>query len=165
MAEQKLELEERKEPGQRRKGVAWGLGAAFIGSLCCVGPVVAVAMGLGSASLLLGFAAYRPHFLGASFLLMGAGAFVVLRSSRTCHTQEDQRRSLWMYLAATVVTFALGYGLLTYVLPGLAYGDIGISAPPISAGAEQGQNPPNLGGGSVSAQGLRQAVLEIRGMT
>lgn len=158
-------MEGEKEPNQSTKGLAWGLGAAFIGSLCCVAPLVAVAMGLGSASFLFGITAYRPYFLGISFLVMGAGAFVMFRRSRTCCTLEDQRRNLWLYLGTTVVTFALGYGSLTYVLPGLAYGDIGISGPPISAGAEQGQKSPNLGGGSVSAQGLRQAVIEIRGMT
>lgn len=157
-------MEERKESSQNTRGIAWGLGAALIGSLCCVGPVAAVAMGLGSTSFLLGFTAYRPYLLGASLVIMGGGALLMLRQSSKCFARVQRQRNLWMYLGTTVVTFALGYGLLTYVLPGLAYGDIGISAPPISAGAE-GQNPANLGGGSVSAQDVRQAVLEISGMT
>lgn len=158
-------MEESKASSESRRGVAWGLGSALIGSLCCVGPVVAVAMGLGSASFILGFAAYRPYFLGASFLLMGAGAFHLFQRSRACCTREQQYRNLWTYAGTAVLTFALGYGLLTYVLPGLAYKDVGASAAPISAGLQADRNPSHPGGGPVSAQDLRQAVLEIKGMT
>lgn len=165
MVEQELQLEDGREASQGRKGVAWGLGAALIGSLCCIGPVAAVAMGLGSASFLFGFTAYRPYFLGASLLLMGAGAYFLFRRSRTCRTRQQQQRNLWMYLGTTVGTFALGYALLTYVLPGLMYNEVGASAAALSAAPQEGRSLSNPGGGPVSAQGVRQAVLEISGMT
>lgn len=123
-----------------------------------------VAMGLGSASFLFGFTAYRPYFLGASFLLVGAGAYFLFRRSRTCCTRQQQHRNLCMYLGTTVITFAVGYGLLTYVLPGLAYKDVGGSAAAMSAGPQEGRSPSNPGGGPVSAQGVRQALLELKGM-
>lgn len=157
-------MEDGLRSSRSKQGVAWGIGAALVGSLCCVGPVVAVVMGLGSASFLLSFTAYRPLFLGASFLLMGAGAVIMVRRSRTCCSVEQQQRNLWAYLVVSLITFASSYGLLTYVIPILAYNAVGEAASPTTAAPTE-QGLPNSIVEQTTSQGLRQAVLGIDGMT
>jgi mercuric ion transport protein len=52
---------------------AGGVGAALASTLCCAGPVIAVAAGVSAAGLSATFDPLRPWFLGATaaFLLTG----------------------------------------------------------------------------------------------
>ena len=127
-------------------------------------PVAAVVLGWGTASFLLGFTGYRPVFLGISFVLIGTGAFFMARRHRTCCSVEQQRRSLWAYLGTSIVAFVLSYGVLTYVVPSMTYRAAGEATAPVST-AGQGEILANSGADRIYSQGLRQAILEIRGMT
>jgi mercuric ion transport protein len=157
-------MEKQKEPVRGREGIAWGLGAALIASLCCVGPVVAVVLGLGSASFLFGLTAYRPYFLGFSLLLIGVGIFLLLRRSQKCCSREQHRRNLWVYPSVALAAFLLSYGLLTYALPDLAYRGLERSAAPSQA-PSTGQASAAPSRGEPSQEALRQATLDIKGMT
>lgn len=143
-------------------GVAWGLGGGIIASLCCLGPLVAVALGLGSASFLLGLTAYRPYFLAASVLFMGTGVFLMLRRSRRCCTVQQHRRNLWRYPTLAAVTFAVAFVLLQYIVPGLAYRWQGQATTrqartPLTADQQYAEKP--------APARLAVAALQIDGMT
>ena len=90
--------------------------AAFVASLCCIGPVVLGALGLGGAALSATFDPLRPYFLAATAILLGLGFYAVYRRPKTqaacegevCAPDSRTRRAakplLWL---ATVATLAL----------------------------------------------------------
>jgi len=90
--------------------------AAFVASLCCIGPVVLGALGLGGAALSATFVPLRPYFLAATAVLLGLGFYAVYRRPKAeaacegevCAPDSRTRRAakplLWL---ATVVTLAL----------------------------------------------------------
>src|SRR5260370_16527905 len=62
-----------------------GVAAAVASTLCCAGPLVAVALGLSGAGLAATFEPLRPYFVGGTMLALGSG-FVVLQreEKRAC---------------------------------------------------------------------------------
>ena len=96
---------------------AGGVAAAVGSALCCVGPLVAVFLGLSGAGLAATFEPLRPYFVAAAalFLLLG---FVAVRSEERKACQPGQpcasptvrrriKRLLWIATAIAVplVTF------------------------------------------------------------
>ncbi len=89
--------------------------AAFVASLCCLGPLVLGGLGLG-AVLVATFAPLRPYFLGLSSGLLALGFYFVYRKPKAAEACEgevcapDSRAGraakplLWL---ATVVVLAL----------------------------------------------------------
>ncbi len=89
--------------------------AAFLASLCCLGPLLLGGVGLGAA-MAATFAPLRPYFLGLSAVLLAAGFYAVYRKPKaapacegeTCAPQSITRRLakplLWL---ATLVMLAL----------------------------------------------------------
>ncbi len=53
--------------------------AAFASSLCCLGPLLFAALGLGGAGLLVKLEAYRPYLAALTLALLGAGFYVTYR--------------------------------------------------------------------------------------
>lgn len=99
-----------------------GLGSiigAVLASACCIGPILAVTLGIGSLSAAVALDPYRPIFLLATLGFLGAGFYVTYRGDR-CDDAEDcspgdsrktQKVALW---AVTVV--ALLFAALPYFL-------------------------------------------------
>ncbi|MBI3568107.1 MAG: hypothetical protein HY084_07900 [Gemmatimonadetes bacterium] len=91
-----------------------GIVAAVASTLCCAGPLVAVALGVSGAGLAATFEPLRPYFVAATVLSLGAGFFVLRREERAACTPGSlcaspramrwMRRSLW---AATILAIPL----------------------------------------------------------
>ncbi len=90
------------------------IGAAFAASLCCTGPLLYVALGIGGAGLASTFEPFRPWFLGVTVLLLGFGFYSVYGSGPRCAPDEDvekrrrrQKAMLWTgtVLAVLFATF------------------------------------------------------------
>jgi mercuric ion transport protein len=88
--------------------------AAITASLCCVGPLAAVLIGLGSFGAAAVFEAGRPYFLALSFLLLAGAFYFTYRKPKTacadgtCQTAGASRwnkASLWL-VAGLVILFA-----------------------------------------------------------
>lgn len=62
--------------------VGGAVAAAFASSLCCLGPLVFAALGLGGAGLLVQLEAWRPHFAALTVALLGAGFYFTYRRPR-----------------------------------------------------------------------------------
>lgn len=62
--------------------------SAFIASACCIGPLVFALLGIGGAGLLVKFEPYRPHFMAATFALLGAGFYFTYRKPKTAGAVE-----------------------------------------------------------------------------
>ncbi len=91
--------------------------AAFLASLCCLGPLLLGGLGLGTV-LVATFAPLRPYFLALSAILLAVGFYFVYRKPKpvqacegeTCAPHAPGRRAakamLWL-AAAAVLALAL----------------------------------------------------------
>ena len=67
----------------KKPSFSWTLtGGVFAGlaaSLCCIGPLLSLTLGLGSFAASAWFAQWRPVFLAATFLLLGLAWYLTYR--------------------------------------------------------------------------------------
>jgi len=97
--------------------------AAFLASLCCLGPLFLGGAGLG-AILVATFAPLRPYFLAVSAILLTGGFYFVYRKAKAaeacagerCAAESGTRRLakplLWLAtLAVAVLAFFPSYGV------------------------------------------------------
>jgi mercuric ion transport protein len=94
--------------------VGGGIAAAVTSALCCVGPLVAVALGLSGAGLAATFEPLRPLFVAGTVASLGFGFVVVRREEhKACEpgtlcaspvARRRMKRALW---AATVLAIPL----------------------------------------------------------
>lgn len=56
-----------------------GIAAAVIASLCCIGPVLVVFLGVGGIAAFSVFEVYRPHLIGLTVLLIGLAFYLTYR--------------------------------------------------------------------------------------
>jgi mercuric ion transport protein len=96
--------------------------AAFVASLCCLGPLILGGVGLG-AVLVATFAPLRPYFLAVSAVLLALGFYFVYRKpkalpacegevcARDGHAGRLVKPLLWLVAAAVVaLAFFPSYG-------------------------------------------------------
>lgn len=98
-----------------RAGLAGAL-AGLAGSLCCLGPSIALLLGLGSSSALWGLALDQRLALAGGVALLLAGMALALREARACALGQAR----WRGPLTVVVVFVLSYGALGLLLPRLA---------------------------------------------
>lgn len=106
--------------------------SAALASVCCIGPVVLAALGLGGVGLAAGLEKYRPYFLLATAILLGIGFFQAYRhrdescSGGDCKTgasSHSMRRALWIIAAVGVASFPSWAPLLLRHSPRAAAAD------------------------------------------
>ena len=91
-----------------------GVAAAVASTLCCAGPLVAVALGLSGAGLAATFEPLRPYFVAGTVLSLGFGFVVLHREERrACEpgalcaspiVRRRMKRALWI---ATIIAIPL----------------------------------------------------------
>ena len=99
--------------------------AAGVASLCCIGPLVAVGLGVGSFGAAAWFEELRPYLLGLTALLSAGAFYLSYRkvpdaecADGSCAVSPEKKRKeralLWLSTAAVVVlaAFPLYSGLL-----------------------------------------------------
>lgn len=90
--------------------------SAGLASICCIGPLLVTALGLGSLGLAAGLAQYRALFLTLTAVILAAGFYLAYRKRTvacpdgSCELRSGSRTmkaGLWLAtaLAATVATF------------------------------------------------------------
>ncbi len=91
-----------------------GVAAAVASTLCCAGPLVAVAFGLSGAGLAATFEPLRPFFVTGTGLALGIGFVVLRREERQacqpgtlCASPIVRRRMKWALWIATIVSIPL----------------------------------------------------------
>jgi mercuric ion transport protein len=94
-----------------------GVVAAVGSALCCVGPLVAVSLGLSGAGLATTFEPLRPYFVTATILSLGTGHVIVQREERRACVPgslcASPRARRWMKWSVWIGT-ALSIPLLTF---------------------------------------------------
>ncbi len=107
-----------------------GIIAAFFASLCCIGPAVFAALGVGvgatgilasTAGFLKAFVPYRPFFMVIAFVAIGTGLYLAYRKPKTacasegpCGDQSQRSKSvvfLWVATALTLIFVLSPYWL------------------------------------------------------
>lgn len=85
-------------------GVA-ALVSAGVASLCCIGPAVFIALGLGSLGAFAAFEQYRPLFMGLAAVVLGAAFYFTYRkrevacadgSCKTAGASPKAKAALWV---------------------------------------------------------------------
>lgn len=97
-----------------------GLSAALLASVCCIGPLVFAALGVGigttgflagTAGVLKGLLPYRPVFIGLTILLSGIGFYLAYRKpeSARCAPGEvcargnpNAKNRTWLWIMASL---------------------------------------------------------------
>ncbi|MBI3193591.1 MAG: cation transporter [Ignavibacteriae bacterium] len=89
--------------------------AAIVASLCCIGPLVFVFLGIGSIGAFSAFEAFRPYLIGITALLLGLAFYFTYRKRKihcedgTCTTQSAGK---WNKVGVWVVTVVAVLALL-----------------------------------------------------
>src|SRR5437016_2778008 len=79
------------------KAIQWAFGASVFASFCCIGPPLAVILGVGSASFIVSMSESSPYLYSISLLSI-AGAFAYMyRKQRGVCTIEEGRRNRWLF--------------------------------------------------------------------
>jgi len=93
---------------------AGGVTAAVIASLCCIGPVIVVSLGVGSIAAFSIFESYRPFFIGMTVTLIGLAFYLTYRKREiTCAdgTCKIESTSKWTKASVLFVTIFAGIAI------------------------------------------------------
>ena len=92
---------------------------AFLASLCCIGPIVFAALGLGGVGFMVGLEAYRPWFMGFTIIFL-AGAFYYTYRKREVACEDGSCKiesgSKWSKISLwTITVVALFFMAFPYI--------------------------------------------------
>ena len=109
----------------KKNGSSWiltgGVFAGLAASLCCIGPLLSLSLGLGSFAASAWFAHYRPVLLAITFLLLGLAWWLTYRRPKaacadgTCARQPGKAARLSLWLGTLVAVAAAVYPSLPAV--------------------------------------------------
>lgn len=98
--------------------VTGGIFAGIAASLCCIGPLLALSLGLGSFAASSWFAQWRPVFLGVTFALLGWAWYRTYRRPEvdcedgSCARPPGKTARISLWLGTLVAVGAAIYPLL-----------------------------------------------------
>lgn len=104
-----------------KKPIKIGLLAGFIASLCCIGPLILIVLGIGGASTALAIGKQSPYFLALGILILaiGLGFYYFRKSKKVCDECKIEQFS-WKKAVSIIilacVAFLIVYYILLYVL-------------------------------------------------
>lgn len=100
-----------------------GILAGVLASLCCVGPLILIALGLGTASSVLSIGYRKPYFLAGAFLffIVAIIFYVRKKNKAVCEdcgdgTPNGKKKSLVIQIVLAFCAMVLLYLFLTFVL-------------------------------------------------
>lgn len=100
----------------------FGIIGAFLASLCCLGPLILIALGIGTASSVLSIGYNKPYFLAGALLFFVVAAWSYFRKKQkvVCDCGDgsgnlDNKKIAVQVIIALCAMIAL-YLLLTFVL-------------------------------------------------
>jgi len=132
--------------------------AAITASLCCIGPLVATLLGIGSFGAAAVFESWRPYLLGVTFALLAAAFYSTYRKREvacadgTCAVSRAPRWNkamLWIATAVVLLFAAFPY----------------YSGPLLAALNRNGDQTKQSASPSAPVAQLTQARLTVSGMT
>ena len=110
-----------KSKALQKATLGGGILAAITASLCCIGPLIAVALGAGGFAASAVFEKWRPVFLGVTFALLALAWYLTYRKPKTsceegsaCATKPVSK---WNKM---VLWIATGFVLIAAAFPSLS---------------------------------------------
>jgi mercuric ion transport protein len=95
------------------------VGAAFLASLCCIGPLLFAVLGIGGAAALVKLERYRTYFTVATLLALGAAFYLTYRKPKAargdaCGCELPRRRRvgkalLWIATLLVIAIWSFPY--------------------------------------------------------
>lgn len=139
-------------------------GAAFLASLCCIGPIMLAGLGLGGAGLVTGLEAYRPYMMGVTFIFLGAAFFMTYRKHEevcedgTCKVRRGSKGNQITLWTVTVLA------LLFLAFPYIPWGNVSVA--PAGTGDNLTQTALSVEGMSCAScnVGVEIAVNKLNGI-
>ncbi len=105
-----------------KRGIAGAIIAAIAASVCCVGPLVLLALGVSGAWVgsLTALEPFRPYFMGVTFIFLGYAFYRIYRKPKAeeCEpgsycanpkSEKINKISLWSVTFLILVLFAIPY--------------------------------------------------------
>lgn len=142
---------------KERLAAGGAVAAAFVSCLCCLGPLLAVGLGLGAYGVAV--EPLRPYLLAASFLALGFGFRRAYRRSSiacgadgSCASQPGSRTTRVVLWCAALM--ALVIGVVPYAAASLGAARSEAAASSLSTATSESQ-----------AIVFAEAMVEIKGMT
>lgn len=97
-----------------------GIFSAIFASICCVGPVVLILLGLGTLGIGAVIGKYHWWFLGVGILLITIAWRAYFKEKRTCELRACQMENkrltqIILMLATIIIIFFVGLNLYSYL--------------------------------------------------
>jgi copper chaperone CopZ len=108
---------------ESKRGIIIGIISALIASLCCVGPIIILLLGLSTVSFALSLSKYKLYFLlaGITFATLAIAIYLRQRSKAcSCSYKESIKREK-KFLITTLATVVSIYFLVTYIISPKAF--------------------------------------------
>lgn len=90
----KGETSMKTDPSGGKRLIGFGLIGAvvsgFLASACCIGPLLLVFLGIGSAGALTALEPYRPYMMALTFLFLGVAFYLVYRKPKAADCEADE---------------------------------------------------------------------------
>lgn len=104
-----------------KETIGVGVVAAIVASLCCIGPLILIALGLGTASTALSIGSQKPYFLALGLLFFVISLFLFIKYRRKnicegCTTKEQERKRIINTILIAFVALVILYILLIYII-------------------------------------------------
>ncbi|MFN2513775.1 MAG: mercuric transporter MerT family protein [Pyrinomonadaceae bacterium] len=155
---------------EERLAIGGAVIAAIAASLCCIGPLLFVVLGLGAFGAAAAFQTARPYLLGAAMLLLAFGFYRTYfrRASacapgEACDTKPVNRASrigLWIALIA-VLAFALSPYYVGYIAAAFVRRQVPVQTPPATVpAAESARSQTDLETVTVKVEGMDCTACE-----
>lgn len=107
-------MKENEQKSTSDSALKWGVLSAVLASLCCVGPLAIILLGIGSASSALAIGYRKPYFLAIGGLVLTFGFYRIYRKS--CHQQNLSSKQQIVIFGGSFIAAALLYYFLTFVV-------------------------------------------------
>jgi len=107
------------EDKQIKAGLIAGGITAILASVCCLGPLVLVLLGIGGAwaSTLSWFYPLKPYLIGGTYLLLGWSGYQLYRPKKTCVIGSLCANPRYQRILRITLLFVLGLVSVLFLLP------------------------------------------------
>lgn len=101
------------------RSIRIGVLSAIVASICCIGPLILITLGLGSLGLGAVISKYHGLFLTASILLILFSWIKYFNEKKSCNIKKCQMENkkvtlIVLTISTTIVLFFVGLNLYTY---------------------------------------------------
>lgn len=145
---------------EKIKSIKIGFWPALIASLCCLGPLFLVLLGISTVSTAIGIGYYKPYLFVTGILFFIASLAYYLKKKKAlicegCSSKREEKHRLISVIILAAATFVIVYGLIIYFI-----------VPQIAPIIYQKENPTKISSSVVnsSTDELKKVNLKIEGM-